>query len=37
MKNFEFMSVTFIHPSSPFIYINYFLHAVLCDVHADTR
>lgn len=36
MKNFEFMSVTFIHPS-PFIYINYFLLAVLCDVHADTR
>ena len=23
--------------SSPFIYINYFLPAILCDVHADTR
>ena len=37
MKNFEFMSVTFIHPSSPFIYINYFLPAVLCDVNVGTR
>ena len=37
MKNFEFMSVTFIHPSSSFIYINYFLLAVFFDVHADTR
>ena len=37
MKNFEFMSVTFIHPSSPFIYINYFVLAILYDVHVDTR
>ena len=36
MKNFEFMSVTFIHPSSPFIYINYF-PAILCVLHVGTK